>query len=803
VFIRRWFQAGRSARRGLPLGVAFCAGLLSACDLPVQRKTPKPEPPEVPHPSVEGQLDVDAVLGTSDRGEPYCGPLKPFIVRARASSVQGRRLAAEFAFDADPDTRWSSQFQDAQWLEAYFDRRVEVEQIIIRWEVARAAEYSVEILNTASNWVEIATVNGRTGDTDTIPFSRPVGALGIRVNCHRRATEWGNSIYEVDIAGATMGTPPADNLIGYEGVLTIWERRERGIAERLMAEAAADPLTSKGMKDAAFLDLVARRSFDYLWWETNPENGLTKDRARSFTSSEEISVASIAAVGFALTGYAIGTEREWVTREQALERVLTTLRTFDEGTVRNVRGFFPHFVDLFTGEDIPGTEVSTIDTALFLAGMITAMEYFDDRRVRERAARIMGRVDWQWARDTHPHFVSHGVDADGRFLSAYWGSFTEGLLIYLIGIGSPTHPLPGQSWYQLDRDIDEYRGYRFAIEHGFQSMFRFQYPALWFDFRGRVDRTGLDYFENATRAALAMRQYCIDQAKRFPASYGPDRWGLSAADGPGDRYTIYGFPPGDPQAPTDGTIVPYAIAGSMPFLPAHSLRALRKLYDEHHEAWGKFGFTDSINPTTGFVSRDSIGLDAGTILLGVENERSGFVWEHFMKNRWIQDGLLRIGWRTPSASPYSKDPVDLARDGQWRLQFGDGEFAGPGLDDTRWLDVPVPDRWEYARGSVHPYDGVAWYRVTFGLDGDRLSRWSTSGRALMLTVGGIDDYDEAFVNGVRVGQTKSGEAAFRQPRRYRVPASALQPGRNVVAFRVLDRSGYGGIWYPPVKLGVY
>ncbi len=767
--------------------------LLAACSVPEQKRPPKKQPPPAA-PAAEQPAPPPA-----EKPRAYRGDLKPFVVAAKASSDDGADLVAELAFDGDPETRWSSGFADREWIEGTFDRPVAISEVTIRWETARATDFSVSLLNMQSNWTEVAYRADGVGPMDRLSFPSAIRARGIRILCIRRATEWGNSIYEVDMTGIAEGQPPEKNLTQFEVPPTPEQARERAIAKKLLAEAKADPPSSEGMTDAAFLDLVAKRAFYYFWYETNPSNGLTRDRGRNFKSSEDATICSVAASGFGLTAYAIGAEHGWVTREEALERVRVTLRTFARGPIRNVKGFFPHFVDMTTGQDSPGTEISTIDTALFLAGLVTAVEYFKDEEVAALGREIYERVDWPWARNGHPHFVTHGLDAAGKFFPARWGTTTEGILVYLLAMGSPTYPLPGSSWDAIDRHTGAYEGYRYIVEYGFQSIFRYQYPALWYDFRGRTDRKGVDFFENATLATLGMRQYCIDQAKDYPKSYGPDSWGLGAADGPGDRYMIYGFPPGNPYSPTDGSVVPYAIAGSLPFLPQHGLRALRKLYDEHREAWGKYGFADSLNPQQDFVTRDALGLDAGTVLLGIENYRSRFVWRLFMKNAWIQQTTARIGWKSRPRSTDPAGPVDLARDCRWKTFKGDGAFSAADFDDKDWASVALPDRMENIP-QIGEYDGVAWFRTEFNVDPVRLSAWNRAGQ-VVLTLGAVDDADAAYINGTKVGETLEGPDTWDRERRYTLSPGILKAGRNVLAIRVTDAKGYGGIWKTPMELG--
>ncbi|MFH0880337.1 MAG: glucoamylase family protein [Lentisphaerota bacterium] len=729
------------------------------------------------------------------------GDLGPFVVSAKASSIENAQSQAQLAFDGVATSRWSSLFRDGEWLEGYFDRTVGVERIEISWEVARAADFEILLLNKNSEWIEVSRRVNDDSMVDSLEFSAPMKTRGIRIHCTRRSTQWGSSILEVKMSGVAFGAPPSRNLIGWRMPMDEYAERERLNTQQLLAAAGADPTNSSAMTDDEFLDLVERRSFDYFWYETNPSNGLTRDRGHNFKSSEGLNMCSVAAVGFALTAYAIGAERGWVSRTDAVKRVRVTLQTFDQGPIRNVKGLFPHFVDYFTCADMPGTEVSTIDTALLLAGMIVAMEYFQDAEISNLSRKIIERVDWDWARNGDAHFVVHGIAQDGKFLDAKWGSFTEGLLIYLIAAGSPTHPLPMASWDANDRHLDEYEGYRFACEYGFQSIFRYQYPALWFDFRGVRDRSGLDYFENVTIATLAMRQYCLRQVYKFPGSYGPDLWGQGAADGPGNRYMIYGFPPGEPYSPPDGTVIPYAMAGSMPFTPQLSIRGLRYLYDQHHNMWGKYGFADAVNPMRRFVARDVIGLDAGAMFMGIENYRSGRIWDLFMRNEWIRKTAAQLQLKRIARPSDPDGPIDLARTCVWKFQPGGGELQAPSLSDDAWNSIMVPDRWENQDARYAKLDGAAWYRVRFQMTPEKLRLWGETRRPVTLRMGGVDDGDRAYIDGVLVGSTMSGSDVYRQPRNYTVPLNLLHTGTNVLAVYVYDTKDMGGIWLPPVEIG--
>lgn len=738
--------------------------------------------------------------------EPAVSPsrdLRPYIVSAVASSLERDRFAAGHAFDGNRFTRWASEPTDKEFIEAYFDRSVAISSITIRWERARSAEHVLLGQTESNSWIELAHVKNPTGLVDSIVFDTPIEVTALRMQGKKRATQWGYSIYEVWIQGLAEGDPPTNNLIGrFPPPNNPHQAREREAAWRLMQRAAKAPKTSHGLSDEAFLDLLEKHAFLYFWYETNPTNGLTRDRGANFDTSEDYDIASLAAVGFALSAYPIGVERGWISRKAGRERTVTTLRTLARGDLRTISGFFPHFVDYTTGRMIPNTEISTIDTALMLAGVIVAMEYFNDAEVQQLGREIFERVDWPAAAKGHDHFVSHGWDYQGNMLGSRWGSFTEGVLIYVLALASPTHPLPRAAWDAIDRHKGEYAGYSFVVEHGFQSMFRYQYPALWYDFRGKTDQHGVDFFENATIAMLTMRQYCIDQRKHFPTSYGPDLWGLSAADGPGDMYMIFGFPPGTPYSPTDGTIVPYAIAGSLPFAPQHALRALRKLYNDFREvAWGKYGLADALNPTLDFVARDMIGIDAGTILLGIENYRSRMIWKLFMNNAWIQQFSRKAEWRVRPTSEEANGPLDLARNARWLMMQGPADLPLPSHDDSRWVPAALPDFWENLGEPFESYDGEMWFETEFDMDQNRLAHWARTTKAIELLIGAIDDGDEVFINGAKIGATAPDALSARLPRRYTVSLSLLRPGSNTISIRVVDTGGKGGIWMPPIELG--
>jgi hypothetical protein len=396
--------------------------------------------------------------------------------------------------------------------------------------------------------------------------------------------------------------------------------------------------------DVEFLEDLSHRAFLYFLEHADANTGLVLDRAR--TSGEEHApghpshhIASSAATGFGLTALCVGVERGWITRKEARSRVLTTLRFFAERAPQE-HGWFLHWMDAATGERRWQSETSSIDTALLLAGVLTTRQCFrEDPEVVRLSTLIYNRVDFKWMLDGHPTLLSHGWRPESGFIKTRWDTYSEHLILQLLAIGSPTHPVTPRVWRAWSRKRITYAGYTYMSDG---PLFIHQYTQAWADLRGRREDSYpfTDYFENSAAATRAHRQFCIDLSSEFPA-YGPDVWGISASDS--ERgYVAWGGPPRDPAI--DGTVVPYAAAGSLAFTPDISLAALRVLKEKYGEkTYGRYGFTDAFNPNTGWVGPDVIGLDQGITLLAAENLRDGLVWRHFMKNAEITRALDLVG----------------------------------------------------------------------------------------------------------------------------------------------------------------
>ena len=436
--------------------------------------------------------------------------------------------------------------------------------------------------------------------------------------------------------------------------------------------ANAQPTYKITTADNAFLDSLQRDTFRYFWDTANPANGLIPDRAPTPAFS------SVAAVGFGLTSYLVGVERGYITRKQAADRTLATLRFFDQAPqsdkttgVTGYKGFFYHFLDMKTGHRFKQVELSTIDTALLLAGILSAQTYFNrsdvtETQIRQLADQIYRRADWTFFQTRRP-FVSMGWHPEKGPIAADWKGYNEAMLLYVLALGSPTHPVSADVWTAWTKT------YPFADFYGqqhvnFDPLFGHQYSHCWIDFRGIQDSymrgKGLDYAENSRRATYANRAYCMANPAKWQ-DYSPTIWGLTACDGPKDTkvngrqfFSYRARGAASTQIVDDGTLAPTAAGGSLAFAPDICLPALRAMKAKYgSKLYGNYGFRDAFNPTyhypsayangttvTGWFDVDYLGIDQGPILLMAENLRTGFVWQLLQKNPYIRKGLTRAGF---------------------------------------------------------------------------------------------------------------------------------------------------------------
>jgi hypothetical protein len=420
------------------------------------------------------------------------------------------------------------------------------------------------------------------------------------------------------------------------------------------------------LDDDALLDQLQRAAFGYFLRVYNPGNGLLADTTR------EGSPCSIAVVGFGLSVYPIAVERGWMTRADAVARSLAVLRFFRDSDQRGTaqatgyKGFYYHFLDMHSGARVWQSELSMIDTALLLAGVLTAASYFnadsaDERDLREVADVLYRRVDWCWAQGGQPT-LRQGWKPECGFLNYGWDGYNEGLVLYALALGSPTHPIqPGHyaAWtatYQWENlyDIDFlYAG----------PLFIHQFSHAWLDLRGIRDdfmrEKHCDYFENSRRATEVQREY----ARRNPhgcRGYDEDCWGLTACDGPSQappaladgQRRLFGYAArGVPYGPDDGTLGGWAALASLPFAPEVSLRAARRMLQRYPEMLPDGQYASSFNPGLAvaagpaWISPGHYGLDQGIVLLMIENHRSELIWRLVRACPAIRTGLQRAGFR--------------------------------------------------------------------------------------------------------------------------------------------------------------
>lgn len=416
---------------------------------------------------------------------------------------------------------------------------------------------------------------------------------------------------------------------------------------------------------------LKRRTFDYFWKTAHPSNFQIPDRYPTLTFS------SIAATGFGLTSYVAGIENKYITREQGAERVLSTLKVLwqlpqndQRENVSGYKGFFYHFLTLDKAVRFKQVELSSIDTGLLMAGILTCMAYFDQQNnavegeIRQLTENLYQRVEWDWMMKLNGA-MSMGWHPEKGFIESEWVGYNEAMILLIMAMGSPTHPINDGAWSKW---CSTYINDSFYQQKNvqFDPLFGHQYSHIWLDFRGIQDSfmsaQKSDYFDNSRKATLSNRAYCIANPGKWNG-YGVDQWGLTACDGPiSKKININGIErqffdyrargAASIQVVDDGTIAPTAAGGSFPFTPEESEACLSFMWNQHYEHLiGEYGFKDAFNLTyvnadhpVGWFDPDYLGIDQGPIFLQIVNHESELIWKIMKKNPYIVNGLKKAGF---------------------------------------------------------------------------------------------------------------------------------------------------------------
>ncbi len=351
-------------------------------------------------------------------------------------------------------------------------------------------------------------------------------------------------------------------------------------------------------------------------------------------------IASIASVGYGLSALVIGVERNWITFPKAYERVSKTLDTF-LNNMESTNGFFYHFINLETAKREWKSEVSIIDTAIFICGALLSGEYFGGT-VKEKATKLYKNINWEWYLDKSTNQFYMGYLPESGF-SGHWDMYAEQLMLYILAVASPTFPVEVSTYKDFQKPVTDYKQIKNIVYTYCGTLFTYQYSHAWIDFRNRKDEQGIDWFENSIKATLANREYCIENKEKYK-TFGENSWGLTACIGPKGYNGGFGAMPAfSTLEENDGTISPSGAAGSIVFTPELSINALTH-YAHYSKFWGKYGFKDAYNldGKKPWYAKECIGIDKGISMIMIENYLSGLIWEYFMKNEYVQNGLEKL-----------------------------------------------------------------------------------------------------------------------------------------------------------------
>lgn len=384
-----------------------------------------------------------------------------------------------------------------------------------------------------------------------------------------------------------------------------------------------------------------RRSYDFFIKESNQDTkskgyGLIRDKDKYADD-----IASIASVGYGLAALIIGVNRKWIRQDEAYKRANRTLDTF-LNYVEGENGFYYHFVNMNTAKREWNCEISIIDTAIFICGAICAGEFFQGD-VKKKAEELYKRVNWEWYRNKENNYFYMGYTPERGFWGQ-WDMYAEQLMLYVLGIASPTFPINKKMYDDIKKEKTDYSEIKDIIYTYCGTLFTYQFSHAWIDFRNREDENGINWFENSIKATLANREYCIKNSGKFK-TFGENSWGLTACVGPNGYSGGYGARPclANIDKENDGTVTPCGAAGSIVFTPELSVKALENFYNNYPKLWGKYGFIDSYNLENGeWYSKEVIGIDKGISMVMIENYLSQLIWRYFMGNEYVSRGLREL-----------------------------------------------------------------------------------------------------------------------------------------------------------------
>jgi hypothetical protein len=496
----------------------------------------------------------------------------------------------------------------------------------------------------------------------------------------------------------------------------------------------------QSVSDDAFLDFLQFKMYRYFWTEVGATTGLVSDKSNGWFD-DDFMVASIGTTGFGLSVLTVAAERGWITSDQARQRILATLnffQTMQTDPARSYHGLWFHFVDRDTGQRAWASEVSTVDSALFILGALQAGEYFrsTDPTIAQKAEELYRNMEWDWfanRRGDVPFLVSHGWKPDldvnatiaapdrGFFIQYQWDAYNESVFVNLLALGSPTHAIDKEAWVRMRRHAvgSDSEGYTEFMH--FPPLFGHQYHNLYFDFKNKHDGTS-DFWDAAARATLKDRAQCSADPR-----YEADIWGLTACEvppdpPPPDGYEVFGT---DPDGYNRGVTAPTGPLASIPLTPTESIVSARKMFFQYkHAIWGRYGFVDSFSTSEGGRADNTLGLDNGPIVLAIENYRSGLIGGTFMKSPFAAAGLSKAGFVASGEAPriFSSSQKDDHR----------APLAQDGNVATLWESVWANDQWwalDFGKSMTLNHLRLTWgdgfgrvYRVQTSNDG---TNWTT------------------------------------------------------------------------------